>query len=111
MDTVTTAIATTTDRRTGRTRRRLAAVAVAVLATGGAAFGVAAGPASAMPRNPCSDARNAFRAAMNEARFWIGAADKLAAAGNGTAADQASAEANYYLGQAEGALGDMQAAC
>jgi hypothetical protein len=48
---------------------------------------------------------------MNEARFWIGAADRLAAAGNGAGADAASAEASHFLAQAEGALNDMAAAC
>jgi hypothetical protein len=48
---------------------------------------------------------------MNEARFWIGAADDLAAAGNSSMANQAGAEADYYLGLADGALGDMSAAC
>jgi len=43
---------------------------------------------------------------MNEARFWIGAADKLAAAGNESMANQASEQANFFLGQAEGSLGD-----
>jgi hypothetical protein len=52
-----------------------------------------------------------FRAAMNEARFWIGAADRLAAAGNYSSADLASAEADYYLGQASEALDAMGAAC
>jgi hypothetical protein len=47
---------------------------------------------------------------MNEARFWIGAADELAAGGNSAMADAAQNEANYYLGQAEGALADMEAA-
>jgi hypothetical protein len=48
---------------------------------------------------------------MNEARFWIGAADRLAEGGNGTMADQATAEANHYLGMADGALRDMSSAC
>ena len=97
---------------TGRTlKRRLGVAGAALAATAAIGAGFAAGPASAMPRNPCSDARNAFRAAMNEARFWIGAADTLAAAGNNASADAASNEASYYLGVAESALGDMQGAC
>jgi hypothetical protein len=48
---------------------------------------------------------------MNEARFWIGAADRLAAAGDEAGANQATDEANHYLGLADGALGDMSAAC
>jgi hypothetical protein len=48
---------------------------------------------------------------MNEARFWIGAADRLAGAGNHSAANQATAQANYYLDLANGALGRMSAAC
>ena len=48
---------------------------------------------------------------MSEARFWIGVADQFAAAGNETSANQASNEANFFLGQAEGALNDMSNAC
>jgi hypothetical protein len=48
---------------------------------------------------------------MDEARFWIGAADRLASAGNEAGANAASAEANHFLGQAEGALNDMSEAC
>ena len=48
---------------------------------------------------------------LHEARFWLGAADQLAAAGNQASAKQATSEANYYLGLAEGALGDMSEAC
>ena len=48
---------------------------------------------------------------MNQARFWLGAADQLADAGNHSMADLAGGEADYYLGLAEGALGDMSAAC
>jgi hypothetical protein len=74
-------------------------------------LGVTAAPASAMRNDPCATARAAFRSYMNEARFWIGAADRLASAGNDSMANQASSEANYYLGLADGALGDMSAAC
>jgi hypothetical protein len=72
---------------------------------------IPATPASAKPKNACSDARAAFRAYMNEARFWIGAADRLAAAGNESGANQATDQANYDLGQADGELGVMSAAC
>jgi hypothetical protein len=33
------------------------------------------------------------------ARFWMGAADRLAGAGNETLANQATDEANFYLGR------------
>jgi hypothetical protein len=48
---------------------------------------------------------------MNEARFWIGVADQFAANGNETSANQASNEANFFLGQAAGALNEMSDAC
>ena len=71
----------------------------------------AAEPAAALPNNACVTARAIFRANMNEARFWIGVADQFAAAGNETSANQASNEANFFLGQAAAALNDMSAAC
>ena len=83
--------------------------AIAALAAG--ALAITAVPASAARHDECATARAAFRAHMNEARFWIGAADELAAGGNQSGANAATGEANYYLGLAEGALGDMSAAC
>ena len=71
----------------------------------------AAEPAHAARNDACATARAIFRANMNEARFWIGVADQFAAAGNETSANQASNEANFFLGQAEGALNDMSNAC
>ena len=71
----------------------------------------AAEPAYAARNNACATARAIFRANMNEARFWIGVADQFAANGNETSANQASNEANFFLGQAEGALNDMSNAC
>jgi hypothetical protein len=59
----------------------------------------------------CVTARAIFRAQMNEARFWLGAADRLAGAGNEALANQATDEANYYLGLAQAALNDMSASC
>src|SRR5947209_15720499 len=92
-------------------RRRLVVVGAAVAATAAMAGGLTAAPASAMRNDPCRTARAAFRSAMNEARFWIGAADQLAAAGNESSANLASAEADYYLGLAGEALADMSKAC
>jgi len=62
-------------------------------------------------RKVCAIARRAFRSSMNEAHFWILAADQLAAAGNEAGANQASNEADYYLGLAESALSDMSDSC
>ena len=59
----------------------------------------------------CVTARTIFRAQMNEARFWIGAADRLAATGNEALANQATDEANFYLGLAKAALNDISASC
>jgi len=83
--------------------------AIAALAAG--VLAIAPAPAGAARHDPCATARAAFRAHMNEARFWIGAADRLAAGGNSSMANQASAEANHFLGLAEGALGEMEGAC
>jgi hypothetical protein len=82
--------------------------AIAALA---AALAIPAAPACAERHDPCATARAAFHAHMNEARFWIGAADRLAEAGHEWLAQQATDQANSYLGQAEGDLGDMSAAC
>ncbi len=90
-----------------RLKRRIALASVAVAATSAIGLGVTAAPASAARHDTCATARAAFRAAMNEARFWLGAADRLDAAGSTSSANAATNEANYYLGQAEGALGDM----
>ena|SRR6516164_4366419 len=57
----------------------------------------------------CVTARAIFRAQMNEARFWI--ADRLAATGNEALANQATDEANFYLGLAKAALNDISASC
>ena len=94
-----------------RLASRLAPPAAIAALAATAALAIPAAPASAMPNNPCATARAEFRAAMNEARFWIGAADRLAAAGDYTGANQANDEANYYLGQADSALADVGAAC
>ena len=59
----------------------------------------------------CATARAIFRRNMDDARFWIFAADRFAAAGNETSANQASDEANFYLGLASAALNDMSTAC
>jgi hypothetical protein len=95
--------------RSIRTRLVVASAAVLTAATLGA--GLTAAPATAAKKDPCATARAVFRSYMNEARFWIGAADRLASAGSNSAANQANAEANYYLGLAKGALGDVAAAC
>jgi hypothetical protein len=60
-----------------RLASRLASPAViAALAAG--ALAITAAPANAARHDPCATARATFRAHMNEARFWIGAADRLA---------------------------------
>jgi hypothetical protein len=84
------------------------AVVVATITVG---LALAVGPADAMPNNACATARAIFKANMDEARFWIGAADRLSAAGNEAGANAASAEADHFMGVAEGALGDMGSAC
>jgi len=48
---------------------------------------------------------------MSEARFFLGVADQLAAAGNEASANLAHNEANFFLGQAEAALSAMSEAC
>jgi hypothetical protein len=103
---------TTARRSSGRDlgRRLLRGTAVvAVTATVG--MGLTAGPASAKPNDACATARAIFRAHMNEARFFLNAADQLAAGGNHDSANLASAEADHFLSLAEGALGEMESAC
>lgn len=90
---------------------RLVRGAAAVVTTVTVGLALTAGPADAMPNNPCATARAIFKANMDEARFWTGAADRLAAAGNEAGANAASAEADHFMGVAEGALGDMGGAC
>ena len=94
--------------------RRLVRGSAAVLAMVTLGLGLAATPALAAPTGGgggCAAATDSFNANMKEARFWIDAADRLADAGNGEMADKASAEADHFLNQAEGALGGMGAAC
>ena len=93
--------------------RRLVRGSAAVLAMVTLGLGLAATPALAAPKGGggCAAATDSFNANMKEARFWIDAADRLADAGNGEMADKASAEADHFLHQAEGALGGMGAAC
>jgi hypothetical protein len=83
----------------------------AVAALAAAALAIPAASAGAEQHDPCATARAVFRAQMNEARFWIGAADRLAGAGLESSAQQATDIANQHLGQAEAALNDMSAAC
>ena len=92
-------------------RRRLAAACATVLAVATLGAGLGAAPASAKPKDPCATATAIFRANMDKARDWLLAADRYADAGNDTAANQASANANYYMGRAESALATMEAAC
>ena len=95
-------------------RRRLVRGGAAVVVTTALALGLGAGPANAAPKggnNACTAATNSFNANMAEAKFWIGAADKLAAAGNDASANAATDEANHYLDAADSALDAMAAAC
>ncbi|GAA4659521.1 hypothetical protein [Kineococcus glutinatus] len=87
-------------------RRLLRAGAALSLAALGLA--VAAAPASAARHDSCATARAVFRAQMNEARFWLNAADTLAAGGNTASAAAATAEAEYYMGLANESLGEME---
>jgi hypothetical protein len=105
---------TTAERLAGRRDSlgwRLLRGGAAVVATVTLGLALTAGPADAMPDNPCATARAIFKANMDEARFWIGAADRLAGAGNEAGANAASAEADHFMGLAEGALGDMGGTC
>lgn len=91
----------------GFSGRRLVRGGAVVLAAVTVGLALTAGPAEAKPNDACATARAIFRANMDEARFWIGAADRLAGAGNEAGANAASAEAAHFMGVAEGALGDM----
>src|SRR4051794_1181639 len=87
--------------------RRLLGVGATVAAMAAVGVALTAGSASAARNDPCSTAKAVLHSYMNEARFWIGAADRLAGTGNESMANRASDEADYYLGLAEGALVDM----
>jgi ABC-type phosphate transport system substrate-binding protein len=91
--------------------RRVALTGTAVLMTAATAAGLTATPAAAARHDTCATARAVFRAHMNEARFWLNAADTLAAAGSSSLADLATAEAYHFMGLAENALGDMEGSC
>lgn len=91
--------------------RRLVRGSAAVVATVALGLGLGATPASAMPHNPCATARAIFKANMDKARGWLVEADRLGDAGDSAGADAAQARAESFMGAAEGALGDMQAAC
>ena len=110
--TITTATAASRPAKPTRSRlRRLLLGGAAVAATAAIGLGAGAAPASAARHNPCATAWATFRAHMNEARFWLSAADQLADAGNNASAEQATMEANHFLGLAEGALGEVSAEC
>ena len=83
--------------------------AIAALAV--AALAVAAPPASAARNDACATATAIFQAHMNQALYWIGAADRLADAGYEWQSQQATDNANHYLDLAEGDLNDMSGAC
>ena len=98
-------------RTARRMRRRLVVGSATLAATTAIGLGVTAVPAEAARHNPCATARAVFRAHMNEARFWLNAADTLAAGGNSAGADAAQAEAEFFMSQAQGALDEMGDAC
>jgi hypothetical protein len=90
-------------------RQRIMQADAAVAAKSAAGMSLTAAPR--MPNNPCATAMRLFEADMTDARFWIGAADRLAAAGNEDSADMAMNEANHYLNQAEGHLQEARDVC
>src|SRR5690349_12726190 len=92
-------------------RRRVGVVCAAVAAAATIGVGVTAAPAGAQRANPCATARAVFHSYMTQASIWINASDRLAAAGEESLANQASDQANYYLGLAAGALDDISAVC
>jgi hypothetical protein len=83
--------------------------AIAALAT--AALAIPAAPASAAPHDACATATAVFQSHMNQARYWIGAADRLADAGYEDLAQQATDRVAFYLDLAETDLGVMTARC
>lgn len=99
---------TNTTRRPRGRRMSRALLAVATAVTLGA---IGTAPAHAEPRNACSDRMNAFRAAMNEARFWLRAGDRLETAGSWESANAAGEQAAYYLGIAQSELASAEAVC
>ena len=83
----------------------------AVAALAAAALALPAASAERRAARPLRHRQGGFHAQMKEARFWIGAADRLAGAGFEWSAQQATDFANNHLGQAEAAQNAMSAAC
>jgi hypothetical protein len=83
----------------------------AIAALAAAALAVSAAPASAARNDPCQNARAAYQSHMTQARFWIGLADVLAAAGQESDAQLATDEANRVMDLANGDLSESESAC
>jgi hypothetical protein len=93
--------------------RRVVRGAAAVVVTTAITLGFSATPANARPKHDsdCAvTARLIYDDNMWRARTFILGADRLAAAGERDLANQAMAEADYYLGEAKSAQNDL-AAC
>jgi hypothetical protein len=87
-------------------RQRIVQADAAVAAKSAAGMSLTAAPR--MPNNPCATAMRLFEADMTEARLWISAPDRLAAADS---VDMAMNEVSYYLGLADGHLQEARADC
>ena len=90
-------------------RQRIVQADAAVAAKSAAGMSLTAAPR--MPNSPCATAMRLFEADMTEARLWISAADRLAAAGRDDSVDMARNEVNYYLGLADGHLQEARDVC
>jgi hypothetical protein len=87
-------------------------VAGAVVAASAAiGVGLTAAPASAMPNESCETAQGMFDSHMDHARFWLGVMVRYENLGNDSMATAAAAEADYYMGLAQGDLSDMAGVC
>jgi hypothetical protein len=100
---------TTTEVTMRLVSRLVPRAAIAALAT--AALAIPAAPASAEPHDACATATAVFQSHMNQARYWIGAADRLADAGYEDLAQQATDRVDFYLNLAEAALNVMTIRC
>ena len=100
---------TTTEVTMRLVSRLVPPAAIAALAT--AALAIPAAPASAEPHDACATATAVFQSHMNQARYRIGAADRLADAGYEDLAQQATDRVDFYLNLAEAALNVMTIRC
>lgn len=105
-----TTTAVRVSRSLGSAHRRFAILYAAVTSTSVGPV-AEADAAETVPGDPGPRAGAALRANLNEAGFFLRAAQLLTEEGNEAAAALATAEAEHFLGLAEGAAASSLATC